>query len=259
MNGRTDIEFYVPVRLMKSAGAGEMRIGGFATVDDTIDLDQQMLDLTGVIDSIEYLTHHGKVNWNHGSDPSDMLGDIVVARPLLNKAAGRRGLWIEAILNPKMKKARDAYSYMDGGGKLGFSVQGVTLDLEKASKDGIPVGRLRTNFISQVALTPEPKCHLTFAQALKSLETQAIRKALSAGAGTDHSQFTGGRSLVKESLGSPSTEDIALLARYFRQVTGGVRERTPEFDQAFISFVKQWGLTPPQAMALAQHLGKRRP
>jgi hypothetical protein len=252
--------FWVPVRaLAKGVASGAMVIGGMATLDGVLDLDQQLLPATGVIDSLEYLTRFGKVNWNHGDKPGDLLGDITVADIRNDPRSGSKGLYIEAALNPKMDAAKEAYKFMKGGGKLGFSVQGVTLKLKKApTKEGLPVEEIESAFISQVALTPEPKNHGTWAAVLKSVDRVTIYKALTAGAGTDHSQFTGGRSLTRESFGPPLSGDhIMHLARTFRAIHGHVPHGTNDFRKAFRAFSQSWSLNKSQAEALSNYLTRR--
>jgi hypothetical protein len=252
---------WVPVQPLQKGAGSPMVIGGMATLDGVLDLDQQLLPATGVIDSIEYLRRFGKVNWNHGGAPGDLLGDITRAeiredtRP---EFAGRKGLWIEANLNPKVRAAREAYTFMKGGGQLGFSVQGVTLKLNKASLDGFPVEEIETAFVSQVALTPEPKNWGTFAEVLKSARGLAISKALTAGAGTDHAQFTGGRALTRESF-SPaiSADHLMSLARTFRAIHGAVPTGTAEFRKAMGAFASTWSLSHEQCKALDSYLQRR--
>lgn len=243
------IPLWLPaVPLSKSLAGPPMRIGGMATLDDTIDLDQQLLQTTGVIDSLAYLERFGKVNWNHGTDPEDMLGEITHA--VIRKSQGKKGLYIEATLNPASPRAVRSYRLMKGGARFGFSVQGVILQLRKATQDGFPVEKIAEAFVSQVALTPEPKNYRTFAEVLKSLAGAPIQKALIAGAGTDHAAFAGGRSLTKESMGV-STEDLRRLSQHFRQVHGA---RPAHFEQALALFTTTWQLTPAVRARLAEHL-----
>lgn len=235
--------------LSKSLNDFEMRIHGMATLDDTIDLDQQLLQTTGVIDSLAYLERFGKLNWNHGCNPDDILGEITTAQ--IRKALGKRGLYIAVLLNKKQKKSRDAYRLMAGGARFGFSVQGVTLQLSKGTHNGHPIEKVDEAFVSQVALTGQPKNYNTFAEILKSITPCAIDKALTAGSGTDHAAFQGGRALTKESMGSPSTEELLRLSRHFHQVHG----RNPaSFDKSLAVFSQTWQLSPSVRARLAEHL-----
>jgi hypothetical protein len=251
----TEPMLWIPVRLLsKGAVGGEMRIAGMATLDDVVDLDQQLLQHTGVIDSLSYLERFGKVNWNHGSGPGDMLGDICKAE--IRRHKGRRGLYIEALLNPEVPAATEAYRFMKGGGRLGFSVQGVTLNLKpRLVKGNIPAEEIATSFISQVALTGEPKNYETFATVVKGLRAGTIQKALTAGSGTDHSTFTGGRSLTRESFATPPREQLAQLARHFKGCHPGVTPKQGErFVKALRQFCDSWAMEPDARVALAQHM-----
>lgn len=253
---------WIPVRrLLKKGGRPGMWICGFATLDNVIDLDQEVLNTAGIIDCLSYLEKHGKVNWNHGDRPGDLLGDIKKACVQVDPESGQEGLYIEARLNPKVAAAREAYNYLDGDGVLGFSVQGVYLTVVKAATPaGIPLNNVKAAFLSQVALTPEPKNHGTRAQVLKSLAagTIELRKALTAGAGTDHSGFTGGRALVKESLGTLSAPQLDMLATDFRRSLGGVTLDDPHTAHALYAYGRMRRMTPEQTAALARHLGSTR-
>lgn len=226
-----------------------MYISGMATLDDTIDLDQQLLQTSGVIDSLAYLEKFGKLNWNHGGDPADILGEIIRAE--IRKALGKRGLYIEAKLNPQNEKAVHAYKLMKGGARFGFSVQGVTLRLSKATHNGFPVEKIDEAFVSQVALTGEPKNYNTFAQILKSLSTPTIEKSLVAGSGTDSANFTGGRSLTRESMGQPPSEELLKLAQRFHASHG---RRPHDLDKSVAVFSQTWQLSPNIRARLAEHL-----
>lgn len=238
--------------LRKSLRPAGLYIGGMATLDDTIDLDQQLLQTTGVIDSLSYLEKFGKVNWNHGDDPGDMLGEIVKA--IIKKALGKSGLYIEAKLNEKNPKAVRAYKAMEGGARFGFSVQGVTLKLRKANFNGFPVDKIDEAFVSQVALTAEPKNYNTFAGILKSLTDQTIQKALTAGTGTDHAQFSGGRALTRENMGTAAPRsDVLQLARHFHRTYG---PEPANLNKSLALFSTTWQLSPSMRERLAEHLGR---
>lgn len=240
---------WLPARLHKSATAQAMLICGMATLDDTIDLDQQLLQTSGVIDSLAYLEKFGKLNWNHGSDPDDILGEITKA--VIRKALGKRGLYIEVKLNSQQPKAVVAYNLLKGGARFGFSVQGVTLRLSKATHNGFPVEKIDEAFVSQVALTGEPKNYNTFAQILKSLRPGAIDKALTAGTGTDAATYAGGRSLTKENLGAPVAEETLQLARRFSLAHGHQRA---DLEKSLALFCQTWQLSPTVRERLAEHL-----
>jgi hypothetical protein len=250
---------WIPVRPMRKGLGGGRRPGmwicGMATLDNVVDLDQEVLNHTGVIDSLSYLEKHGKVNWNHGSAPGDMLGDIKVAR--IRETPHGKGLYIEALLNPKVKAAREAYRYLEGGGVLGYSVQGVYLDLQQATKDGVPYKDIKAAFLSQVALTPEPKNWATKAAILKSLRRQSIAKSLTAGAGTDHAGFTGGRALIGETFGTLTPPQLDLLANDFRRRTHGKALDTYGMAKAIQAYGREQRLYPGRTIALAQHIGTR--
>lgn len=255
MNNRGAL--WIPVRpLVKKGGRPGMWICGFATLDNVVDLDQEVLNTAGIIDCLSYLEKHGKVNWNHGDRPGDLLGDIKKACVQVDPDSGREGLYIEAKLNPKVPAAVDAYHYLQGGGKLGYSVQGVYLNVVKsATPDGAPLKEVKAAFLSQVALTPEPKNYGTDARILKSLARPAIGKALTAGAGTDHSRFSGGRALIPENLGTLTVGQIRSLADDFRQRLQGQPLDHRGLAKALQVYGRAQRLYPGQVSDLARYIG----
>lgn len=248
---------WIPVRpLIKKGGRTGMWICGFATLDDVIDLDQEILNTSGIIDSLSYLEKHGKINWNHGSAPGDLLGDIKKACVRVDPETGKEGLYIEARLNPNVPAAVDAYNYLGGGGTLGYSVQGVYLNVVKsASPEGTPIKEVKAAFISQVALTPEPKNHGTDAQILKSQSGVTIYKALTAGSGTNHAGFTGGRALVPENLGTLSVTQLSSLADDFRRRLQGRSLDSYQLAKALQHYGRAQRLYPGQVAELARFMG----
>jgi hypothetical protein len=248
---------WIPVRpLLKKGGRPGMWICGFATLDNVIDLDQEVLNTAGIIDSLAYLEKHGKVNWNHGAGPGDLLGDIKKACIRQDPETRQDGLYIEAKLNPKVPAAREAYNYLDGGGKLGYSVQGVYLNVVKsATPEGLPIKEVKAAFLSQVALTPEPKNHATAARILKSMAGKTISKSLTAGAGTDAATFTGGRALVPEQIGTLSVTTLQALADDFRRRCGGQSLDPFHTAIALHHYGRMRRMTPNQTAALARHIG----
>lgn len=251
-------DLWIPVRpLLKKGGKPGMWICGFATMDNVVDLDQEVLNAAGLIGCLDYLAKHGKINWNHGDKPEDLLGDITKAEIRTDPTTGEQGLYIEARLNPQVPGAVAAYRYIEGGGKLGYSVQGVYLDVIKtATQEGLPLNSVKAAFISQVALTPEPKNHATDARILKSARSRTIAKALLAGSGTDHASFTGGRALIPENLGTLSVTQMDSLADDFRKRLKGMFLSPFEKAVALQQYGRIQGLFPGQVHDLAHHIAK---
>lgn len=252
-------DLWIPVRpLLKKGGRPGMWICGFATVDNVVDLDQEVLNSAGLIGCLDYLVKHGKINWNHGDQPGDLLGDITRAEIRTDKLTGEQGLYIEAKLNPKVPEAVNAYRYLEGGGVLGYSVQGVYLDVVRsATPEGLPLNNVKAAFLSQVALTPEPKNHATNARILKSIRRPTIGKSLTAGSGTDHASFTGGRALISENLGAISDQQMERLADDFRKRLKGTNLSPFEKALALQQYGRVQGLFPGQVHDLALYIGNK--
>ncbi len=146
-----------------------MRVRGMAS-DETLDLDDEVLTRSGFGASLAYLQQWGKFNDDHAKT---LLGDVdtaliakkgeLVKRGMISPKAVKKGqedqvtLYVAGNFNPMVPEAVERYRYLQGGGKLGLSVQGAVLHSKPIKANGKSIKVHTRCFIPQVAVTPQPK------------------------------------------------------------------------------------------------------
>lgn len=229
---------YMPM-LCKAVQAddGRLWIEGIAS-DESVDLENEIVKASALQDSIRILCERGQIDWDHGRviGGVEKAGLIPADEALLRfpeirdwfgrDYTGRHVFWLRGWLDPPPEgepanaDLLDARHAVKSGHRLGFSLAGGRL---KRGQSQGPDGRIYPSteqaIITKVALTPCPINTSTVARLAKSLSAAmaepegdepvwVIAKGmegggaggLTAGTGTDHATFTGGRSLTPESL-----------------------------------------------------------
>jgi len=222
---------HVPIAKSVEDEDGRLWVEGIAS-DESVDLENEIVKASGLVDSLDLLEERGVFNWDHGQTivgrPTVCeLIDVEEARrrfPELREWFGRdfvgdRVFYIRGYIDapaegepvsPDLLNARHALLH---GHPLGFSLQGGRV---KRGEAGGPDGRIypatEQAVITAVALTPCPINQNSVARLAKSLSAAmqqacedgepvvVVAKSLVAGAGTDSAAMTGGRALMPESL-----------------------------------------------------------
>lgn len=142
-----NFKFYVEADLIKSEGKDEpWMVGGLASTDSE-DSQKESLDYNGF-----ELTDLKWINWNHGKDPKDLIGQVTT-----KKIKKGEGLYITGELFREKEQAKEAYQTMqalhksDTGTKLSWSVEGKVLSRDPNNPRKVTKARL-----FQVALCPTP-------------------------------------------------------------------------------------------------------
>lgn len=151
---------------------------------------------------LSYFKRHGRINWDHGKSPGDIIG-----QPVRWKLSAKE-LYLWAILYKGIDKADAAYKLFCAGATLAWSVEGKVLD-----RDPHDPTRVLRAYVINVALTPNPVCQDTFARL--SLDDSAkLDKALTT---------TTGASLMVQSLegdGKPRGLYDETLRRHLAKALG---------------------------------------
>ncbi len=225
---------YLPIAKAVQAADGRLEVEGIAS-DESVDLENEIVKASGLVDTLRILEERGVIDWDHGRiigaiDKAAIIPveEAIERFPELREwygrdYAGRRVFylhgWVDAPLpdedEPDNQDLLDARHTLKAGHRLGFSVSGGRL--RRGQTQG-PDGRIYPSteqaVLTRVALTPHPINLNTVARMAKSLSAAMSEpegdgpvvviakgmEGLSAGAGTDHAGFGGGRSLVPESL-----------------------------------------------------------
>jgi hypothetical protein len=142
-----NFKFYVEADLIKSEGKDEpWMVGGLASTDSE-DSQKETLDYNGF-----ELTDLKWINWNHGKDPKDLIGQVIT-----KKIKKGEGLYITGELFKSKEQAKEAYQTMCDlnksatGTKLSWSVEGKVISRDPKNPKKVTKARL-----FQVALCPTP-------------------------------------------------------------------------------------------------------
>jgi hypothetical protein len=214
------------------------------------DMQGEIVEPSGL--DLSYFKRHGRINWDHGRNPRDIIGQPVRWRVTPDE------FYLYALLYNGVEKADDSWKLFEAGATLAWSVEGKVLERAK----GEPTRVVRA-YVINVALTPNPVCQDTFASMAKSLDAAAdeLSKTLST---------TSGGVLIPQSLEGdgkdrkPKTREEELFDRHFDKALGitdaacGCVSRNGEatlfvngYRGAMSHFFNCCGATPEQASDLA--------
>lgn len=157
----TRFNFFAPIDLFEkgknSEGEEVYRVGGLIS-DSSEDADGEFIDYNG-FDFSDF----SFINWNHGKDPKDIIGE-----PETWKVVPGKGVFMEGFIYPDSEVGRQAVSLMKTlknskkGNKLGWSIEGQVLERDFLNKKKVTKAK-----IMSVALCPFPKNGNTFADLIQ--------------------------------------------------------------------------------------------
>lgn len=161
----TSFNVFIPLSLQKSQkdASGNWRIGGVAATDSE-DQEGERILMKG-LDTSYLESGRAVFNWNHGSMPEDIVGEIDVFRK------DNKKLYVEGFLYKGVSKAEDIYKLMkaresQSTRRLGFSVEGKIRQRED--------NKILKSWVKAVAITHEPVNPYTVADLVKSLSGKEI-------------------------------------------------------------------------------------
>ncbi|MGD9496243.1 MAG: hypothetical protein AB7Y46_08030 [Armatimonadota bacterium] len=232
MHVTPDWVVHVPIAKAVTAQDGALIVEGIAS-DESVDLEAEIVKASGLADTIQLLQERGVLTWDHGKVN---IGRVLEARlipraqaqerfPELKNWFGRdfvgdKVFYLKAAVDPPPPEGEpvpadlvNARLGLLNGHRLGFSLEGARL--RRGAAEG-PDGRLYPSaeqvLITKVSLCSSPMNTNSVVRLAKSLSaalaapgeegvpTVVMAKAITAGTGTDHAAFAGGRALVPESL-----------------------------------------------------------
>lgn len=234
-------QIHIPVELVKSSDSSnsgeesenDWKIGGIASTED-IDLQGEEILQDG-LDITVLKAGRGLFNNNHSNNPEDILGEIEDAEFIDHK--GKPALVVKGYLFKHQDRAKAYYNIMKSVKKgrsprVHFSIEGKVVERDMAN-----TAKIRKARVTKVALTLDPVNTNTFANLMKSLQTEnklaeqeflfndilnqirevidlKVKKAISAGAGYAGapSSRTGGSAMSTESL-DKKTKKITYKSR----------------------------------------------
>lgn len=139
-------------------------VEGIATTEHQ-DVDGDVIDQASA--DWDYFLANGKVDWEHGKNPDDIIGfPTKVVKGLSYKGMPATGIGVRLVLS--MPKAQQAYNLMKawadvpGASPIGFSVYG------SGRRDPMNPRRLCKARFSRIALTATPVNPFTVASIIKA-------------------------------------------------------------------------------------------
>lgn len=171
MNKSSNFKYYIPVdeivKGIDKKGEEVYKVRGIIT-DDSKDFDGESLTQSGLD-----FSKFNFINWNHGKDPSDLIGE-----PEDVKYIPGKGHMMEGYIYPDSEKGQSAVKLMQTlkkskkKNRLGFSIEGSVLE-----RDLVDPNKVKKAEITAVALCPFPKNGNTWAELIeKGFSSNSVQK-----------------------------------------------------------------------------------
>jgi uncharacterized protein YegP (UPF0339 family) len=191
-----------------------MRKGGYTDEDgnyifeveasnENLDLQGQIVLQSALLESKDYFLKNGIVSFDHlhkrRSEDGKVISDpsMIIGEPLEVKTEGKSTIVKGKLYHTKEAAMEIIKMLKAKSTRVKASVGGIWPHTVKDPKTGEErITRVLWNYL---ALTSSPVNYtVSAARFAKSYEPTDFVKALEAGTGTDHAEFTGGRSMIKE-------------------------------------------------------------
>ena len=226
---------YGPIVKAVEDELGRLWVHGIAS-DESVDLENEIIKASGLVDTVDLLEQRGVFNWDHGervigkvtkaqlipvAQAMEMFPEI--SEEFARELQGEKAFYLQGYVdapdqhepNSDLENARWT---LKKGYPLGFSLQGGRVRQGAAvASDGSLHPATEQAIVTKVALTTCPINLSSYATLMKSvsqavahlrdhpddrdgLPIAIIAKGMAAGGGTDAASFTGGRALTRESL-----------------------------------------------------------
>lgn len=166
--------------------------------NEELDLENQIVLQKALLDSKDYFLANGVISYEHGHIGGDVRNDnYVIGEPIGVRADGKSTI-VKGKLYKNIEKAKVFIDLLKAGStRVKASVGGKLLDCEVDQKTGVTT--VKKVLWGDLALTTAPVNY--------TVSSAQLVKALKAGGGTEHKDFTGGRALVTEDINSEVIED----------------------------------------------------
>lgn len=249
-------DIYLNLRFRKSdAGTSEIgktdEYGNYIfeveASNENLDLQNQIVLQDALLESKDNFIKYGVISHDHQHHKKDKNGNQItdtkniIGEPIDVRTDGRT-TYVIGKLYKDNEIAKDYIKMLkDGSTRVRASIGGI---FPEVVADAVTGAEKVTHVLwNDLALTATPVNntvgHATFVRSMDSAE---FVKALSAGIGTDHSNFEGGRSFIPENIGSATINtletnaeliDKSKIKKLMQQVTTG-RIKTQEEAEAFL-------------------------
>ena len=169
---KSDAQFFElrgSMALAKAAGDvsdphGRRMIEGVASTPDR-DMQGEIVEPMGL--DFSYFARHGRLNWDHGKGPSDIIGEP------LKWTQKPEGVYLYGLLYSGIKRADEAYALLQAGATLGWSLEGKVLERDPADPTRVTKAAVINCAVTHNPVCTETWCKLTRGEVSKSLDTSA--------------------------------------------------------------------------------------
>lgn len=184
--------------------------------NENLDLEQQKVLQQALLNSKDYFLTNGVISKDHlhqkivGTGDQKKIvfdEDYIIGEPIAVYTDGSSTRVKGKLYKSNQHAQKFIQLLKDGSTRIKASVGGIAPLVQKAKEQGTEIGKVVSVLWNDLALTISPvNPTVSPAYMVKSLSSLEFVKALSAGTGTDHAQFTGGRAMVPEDMNKKTNE-----------------------------------------------------
>lgn len=213
--------------------------------NENLDLEQQQVLQRALLNSKDYFLSNGVISKDHlhqkivGSGEQKKIifdEDYIIGEPIAVYTDGRSTRVKGKLYKSNPHAQKFIQLLKDGSTRIKASVGGIAPLVQKAKEQGTEIGKVVSVLWNDLALTIAPvNPTVSPAYMVKSLSSLEFVKALSAGNGTDHAQFTGGRAMVPEDR-DKKTNEAEIIGQLIKALLDGKVTSAKEAEQYLSGF-----------------------
>ena len=265
--GLPDSEVFLNLVIRKSAEDRTDENGNFIfeveASNENLDLQGQVVLQSALLDSKKHFLEEGIVSFDHlhkrtgpdGKTVSDL--SMIIGEPIDVRTEGKKTIVVGKLYKSN-EIARDIIRKLkDGSTRVRASVGGIFPKITRDAKTGIE--KITSVLWNDLALTFTPvNATVSAANFARSMDSDEFVKALTAGAGTDRTRFSGGRPLIPEDT-EPRMREVTETAEgrhadRIRSLVAALRTGEVQGQAEAVKFLEALGMTGEQARAAVREI-----
>ena len=265
----TDRDFILNMVIRKSAVEKTDEYGNYIfeveASNENLDLQGQIVLQRALLNSGNHFLHNGVISFDHLHRRKGPNGEIIsdptmiIGEPLEVKADGKKTV-VVGKLYKSSKIAQDIIEKLkDGSSRIKASVGGIFPKIVKDAKSGAE--KIVSVIWNDLALTCSPvNGTVSAAYFAKSYSPDEFVKALTAGSGTEHAEFTDGRATIPEDVETYTHTITETNAGYeklkddLRALLAAIKTGEISESENAIKFLVSRGLDTEQARAAVREI-----
>lgn len=258
-------EFYLDLEIRKGGETDEN--GNFVfeveASNENLDLQNQVVLQRALMESKDHFLRNGVISLDHlhkrkgtdGQTVSDL--SMIIGEPVSVRVEGQKTI-VKGILYGTKQAAREIIELLKAGStRVKASVGGIWPKVVKDTKTGAE--KIVSVLWNDLALTTNP-VNSTVSPAYFAKSYAEFAKALTAGAGTDHAEFAGGRATIPEDTGTYTHNATETNAGYetlkdqIRALLAAIKTGEVKEKEQAIKFLVRQGLDMERARAAVREI-----